>query len=213
MANFFSRWLEKLTPPASKKFFLLLKEQAAGLAEAAKILQSSVDQRTLGTREFTARIHAHENKVDLLTDRFRLAVRQTLIHPVDPDDLLHISNVLDSAVDTMDHVAWRMEAYRLSVTPRMAGLIRVIVQMCGELNALFDHLVRNDSAGVDEKYRRLYDLEKESDRLFHEGVRDIHASGELAFTVEDEILQILETCADQCDEAGQTVVVMLERNR
>lgn len=211
--NVFSRWFEKISPPSAGKFFAQLKEMSVEVHEGARMLKAAVDERTLGAAPFTAKIHAHENSVDTLTEKFLLSVRHTMIHPVDPDDLRDIANSMDSVMDTMDHYSWRMEAYRLTPTAGMKDMIDEIHVMTGELRAMFELLSAADVKGVDAKYLRLSDLEKKSDLIFHGAVRALHASGERCYTTEDEVLAILEECTDRCKEVGQFVVVMLERNR
>ncbi len=211
--NFFSRWLETISPPSAGQFFAQLKDMSVQVHEGARMLKAAVDDRTLGAAPFTEKIHAHENSVDALTGKFLLSVRHTMIHPVDPDDLRDIANSMDSVMDTMDHYSWRMEAYRLAPTPGMKEMIDMIHEMTGEMRGMFDLLNAADVKGVDAKYQRLSDLEKKSDVIFHGAVRALHVAGERSYTVEDEVLAILEECTDRCKEVGQFVVVMLERNR
>lgn len=211
--GFFTQWLEKIVPPSSGKFFQQLRELSVQVHEGAGMLRAAAAGKTLGTPGFTAEIHSHENRADALTEKFLLSVRHTMIHPVDPDDLRDIANSLDTVMDTMDHYSWRMEAYRLTPTGPMMDMIDMIDAMTGELVTIFDLLIAKRLAEVDETYRRLSDLEKRADGIFHNAVRALHARGEKTYTVDDEVLAILEECADRCKEVGQFVVVMLERNR
>ncbi len=212
MNNLFKQWFEKMAPPSSEKFFLLLKKQSDQMFAVAEMLKESVTQKTLGTTEFTTRIHASENVMDALTDAILMSVRHTMIHPVDPDDLRRIADRMDSVVDTMDHFAWRMESYKLAATPSMEQMIGVIHEMAREMPVIFDKLLDGDHAEVQRRYDVLAALEKRADGIFHAAVRQLHAAGERCYTVEDEVIAILEMCADQCEDAGMAVVVMLERN-
>lgn len=211
--NLFSRLMEKLAPPASRKFFLQLKDLAEEVRRGSQTLKTAVNEGRLGNPGFTAELHAIENKADTLTDRILLSIRQTMIHPVDPDDLRDIADGLDSVMDTMDHFAWRMEAYQLSARGAMEQMVGNIHEMAGEMCGMFDALVAADLPGVDARYRRLSDLEKQADGIFHNAVKKLHADGSKTYTVEDEVLSILEECSDLCKEVGRFVVVMLERNR
>ncbi len=211
--NIFNRFLEKIVPPASEKFFLKLRELCALVHEGAQILKLAAGDGTLGSGDFTASIHAHEKKTDALTDGFHLLVRHTMIHPVDPDDLRDIANSLDTVMDTLDHYAWRMEAYHLKPSDSMIAMIGLIGEMTSEMNRLFDFLISNDLSGVDAAFRNISDLEKRADGIFHDTVKSLHAGGERCYTVEDEVLSILEACTDCCKDVGMFVVVMLERNR
>lgn len=211
--NFFKRWIEKMTPPSSAKFFGQLKIQSEAVRGVAEMLSEAVRTRMVGTPEFSARIHAAENQVDKLTDAIRLSVRRTMIHPVDPDDLRDITNGLDSVVDTMDHFAWRIAAYRLTLSPPMEEMVRVIDEMTRELAVIFGLLAGGDTDGIPPRFDRLSALEKDADGIFHGAVKQLHAGGERYFTVEDEVMSILEMCTDQCEDVGEAVVVMLERNR
>lgn len=210
--SFFRDWLEKMTPPTSRKFFLMLKDQAAAAHEVARVLKGGVESGRLGTPEFTAEVHMHERKVDQMMDRLMHAVRQTMIHPVDPDDLRNMAYTLDSTVDTMDHFVWRMEAYRLKASPTAERMIGALVEMTGELDALFDALIGGHHDEVHAKYKRLAALEHGVDQMYHTAIAKLHENGEKALTVEHEVVHILERCADQCRHVARAVVVMLERN-
>ncbi|MBI4178402.1 DUF47 family protein [bacterium] len=211
--SMFQRFLEKIVPPASKKFFDLLRDQSVQVHAGARMLLESVTGGTLGSPEFTLRIHALENQVDALTDRNLMSIRQTMIHPVDPDDLRYLANTLDSVMDTMDHYAWRMEAYRLKPSKSMEDMIRLIHDATLEVQTLFELLAAGRLAEIDGSVGRLSELEKRADGIFHGSIKLLHSAGERTYSVEDEVLSILELCADQCEEAGEGVAVMLERNR
>lgn len=210
--SLFRNWLEKMTPPTSKKFFLMLKDQAAAAHEVARVLKEGVTSGQLGTPEFTAQIHMHERKVDQMMDKLMHTVRQTMIHPVDPDDLRNMAYTLDSTVDTIDHFVWRMEAYRLKASPAIEQMIEALHEMTGELDALFDALIAGNHDEVLTKYKRLAALEHGVDQMYHAAITRLHANGERALTVEHEVVHILERCADQCRHVARAVVVMLERN-
>lgn len=211
--SLFRSLVEKIAPPASTKFFAQLKELSIEIHGGSQLLADAVKTKTLGTPEFTRSLHALENKADAIADRFLLSIRHTMIHPVDPDDLRDIANGLDNIMDTMDHVAWRVEAYRLPPSDFVKEMVDVICQMTQELTVIFDLLISSRPAEIDAKFQSLSELEKQGDSIFHSSVKQLHSRGERGYTVEDEILSILEDCSDQCKRVGQLVVVMLERNR
>lgn len=210
--SLFRDWLEKMAPPTSEKFFSMLKEQAEAAREMARLLKEGSVSGALGTPEFTAKAHMQERKVDELMDRIMHSVRHTMIHPVDPDDLREMAYSLDSTVDTIDHFVWRMEAYGLKASESMKEMIAVLDEMISGLPPIFDLLLARRFDEAHDGYQKLSDLEEGMDRMFHNAVRRIHTAGEKCYTVEDEVLAILERCADQCTHVGRAVVVMLERN-
>lgn len=211
----FSRLIDKISPPSSGEFFLQLKALCVEVQAGARMLQAAQRDGTLGTPIFAAQIHSAENRADTITERILLAIRHTMIHPVDPDDLRMIADSLDSVFDTMDHFSWKMDAYRLKPSNAMAAMIGHIVEMTDVMAEMFNILCGRNVAvdALDEKYRRLSDLERICDRIYHESVREIHTGGERAFTVDEEVLATLEDCSDKCKIVGQEIVVMLERNR
>ncbi|OGH63307.1 MAG: hypothetical protein A3G34_15775 [Candidatus Lindowbacteria bacterium RIFCSPLOWO2_12_FULL_62_27] len=211
--SWFRKVIDAVAPPASGKFFQSLKEISRMAQEAAKMLEGAARDGRLGTAGFAAEIHALENRADAATERFLLSVRHTMIHPIDPDDLREIADRLDSCIDTMDHYSWRMEAFRLKPTAVMIGFIALIRQMADTMTEMFDLLLHADLTGLDAGYRRLNELERQADGLFHSAVHEMHASGGLCYTVEDEVISTLEKCSDRCRDVGHLLVVMTERNR
>ena len=189
-----------------EKFFDLFSESAVLVQKSAKVLEE-IMQNPESLAEKMIELNEVEHAADDVTAMIIDRLNQTLITPMDREDIYTLAQSLDDIIDFVQGSAERMLLYRAG-KPRPAAkeLVRLLVLCTDEILRSFN-LLRNLRGNRDliiAAATRLNQLESEGDRVYRQEVGRLFEEEKDPITIIKwkEILEHLETALDFCEDVG-----------
>jgi predicted phosphate transport protein (TIGR00153 family) len=199
--------------PQKREFFHLFNQSAANAREIARLLVDLLAAWP-GSRDVLRDIREAEHEGDRLTHEVIDLLNRTFVTPFDRDDMYRLATVIDDICDYVDEAADNIDAYEVTVVPRLAHeqadvIYRAAARLCEAVKLL---------EGFGDANRHLFalrELEDEGDRLSREAVAELFRSGQDALTIIrwKDIHEQLEEATDACENAADVLEAILVKNR
>ena len=113
--------------PKEEKFFVLFEQQAQCIAEAAKLLSASIYAGGSQLGVSAAKIREVEHKGDEVTHEIMTSLNQTLLTPMDPEDIHRLASGLDDVLDMIDAAVGRLVLFKLTILPPAVTTLAEII--------------------------------------------------------------------------------------
>jgi len=204
--------------PKDKKVFFPLFEQAANNVVAiATVLVEAVNSTNPATREELYKlIDKLENKGDELTHQIYLELGKNFITPFDREDIHALATAIDDVADNIQGAANRMSLYRIDeFNDHIKKLADLILQASIDLEKAVRELkdLRNVRAIADSCIR-INSVENQADYVFDRAVADLflYEKDAIKLIKYKEILAVLETATDMCEDAANVMESILVKN-
>lgn len=161
-------------------------------------------------------LHEIEHQGDDAKHRLMNELVKAFITPIEREDIIELSQNIDDVTDAIEDVL--MRAYMCNVQSiRPEGIVftELIVKCCTELKALmveFKHFKRSKT--IHDHIIELNRLEEEGDRLFLEGMRELHTAcnNPIDIIAWREMLHYMEKCCDTCEHIADVVESVIFKN-
>ncbi len=154
--------------------------------------------------KLVARIHEVENACDTITHDIIQRLNQTLVIPIDREDVYVLAKALDDVMDAIDDGSARVPMHRIAnARPGAPELAAVILAQTAQLVLAAAHLPKMDES-VPNAIREVKRLEEQADRLHKKPVGELFDSEHDPIEVIKwkEILDFLEDASDRAEEAA-----------
>ena len=204
--------------PKDKKIFFPLFEQAASNVVAiATVLVEAVNTANPATREeMFKQIDKLENRGDELTHQIYLELGKNFITPFDREDIHALATAIDDVADNIQGAANRMSLYRIDeFNDHIKKLADLILQASIDLEKAVRELkdLRNVRAIADSCIR-INSVENQADYVFDRAVADLflYEKDAIKLIKYKEILAVLETATDMCEDAANVMESILVKN-
>jgi predicted phosphate transport protein (TIGR00153 family) len=212
MANIFSFLI-----PQEKKFFPLFEKASGNLLETAKNLSKFVNESDKEKRkELLREIEKLEHIGDSVTHEIFLELSTTFITPFDREDIHALTTVLDDVVDFIHGSAKRMDMYKIALPePNISKFAELIEKSAGELHIAVSEL--RDMKNVDlikAACVRINSIENHADDIFDSAVARLFEENTNAIEIMKmkEVLSVLETATDKCEDAANVLETVIVKN-
>ncbi len=199
--------------PREEKFFTLFNKQAALIVEASELLREGVSNGLHKLPEAAARIQKLEEEGDDISMNLTLALSETFITPIDPEDIQTLCSKLDAVLNGIEDTAHRLVAYKISPIPRpMIEQCDLILASAKALKLAFQCL------SEDKPYREtcleVIRLEERSDIVDRSAVAALfeNESNPIALMKLREIYEFLESTTDMCLHVAVTLQYVAAKN-
>jgi predicted phosphate transport protein (TIGR00153 family) len=199
--------------PREEKFFTLFNKQAALIVEAAELLREGVSNGLHKLPEAAARIQKLEEEGDDLSMSLTLALSETFITPIDPEDIQTLCSKLDAVLNSIEDAAHRLVAYRISPIPKpMIEQCDLILASARAVKLAFQAL------SEDRPYRdnclEVIRLEERSDVVDRSAVAALFEDETNPITIMKlrEIYEFLESTTDMCLHVAVTLQYVAAKN-
>ncbi len=203
--------------PKDKIFFLLFQKASANATETAKALvelvtTSSVDRR----KEMFREIEKLEHVGDDITHETFNQLSLNFITPFDRDDIHNLVSSIDDIVDYIHGASKRIELYKVEeMTPAIVKLAELILKSTEELQIAVSELknLKNISK-IKESTVRINSIENHADDIFDMAIAKLFEEEKNAVEVikMKDVLFVLETATDKCEEAANVINTILIKN-
>jgi len=201
--------------PREERFYDFLESQAKIAQSAIPVLARFVEPGA----DFEA-IHVEVTRIekegDRIVDEVLAALANTMVTPIDREDLQRLSKKLDDVLDYVNLTARSLVIFALrSPSPPMARLLDTLAKSCDVLVEIMPFLRSKQYAALIQGCQRVHTLEKEADFIFrHEISRLFHdeSVGAKDILRAREVLDHLETAVDSCDAVAETLINVAVKN-
>jgi uncharacterized protein len=200
------RWIQKLLP-RSEKFLVLFIKDVENLTEATRKLKEMVRSTTDSEREQIARaIEDLEHRGDEITHTIFHELSLTFITTLDREDIGSLASALDDILDNIDQAATAIQLYQMRVfDDPFQDLVEVIDRQVLELSRAIPQLRDlHDSDRIRESCVKINAYENQADTIFHRALGRLfeHEKDPIALIKKKEILAMLESATDRCEDAA-----------
>ena len=208
---------EKKQKKTSYSYFAFFCEMIDCACQASTALNNMFsDFQSKNLRQEADVIHQIEHAADLKKHDMMSQLLREFLPPIDREDIVNISHVLDEIVDLIEEVVLSLymndiQKCRPDVQPMMA----LIVKQCEELQKLmaeFENYKKSDK--LLESIIVINTLEEEGDRLYLEAMRNLKltCSDPFEMIAWRDIYSSLEDCSDACEKVADAVEEVVMKN-
>ncbi|MBX7052800.1 MAG: DUF47 family protein [Flavobacteriales bacterium] len=203
--------------PKSGKFFDSFSRATNNLLAMTQKFKELLDQNDEQQRESIVReIHDLEHVGDEITHRIFTELSENFITPFDREDIHYLATSLDDVADFINGTASRISLYQLKeIDQVMHSLASVLHRQAVEIDLGVQNL-RNmkNVQRTREAIVRINDLENEADSIFDLAIARLFAeeTNPIEMIKKKEILSVLETATDKCEDVANALESILVKN-
>jgi hypothetical protein len=194
--------------PREVKFFDLFQKSADLSLQAAHEFRAMLDHLP-EVEAYASRIRGLEEQADQISHQTLELLHDTFITPLDREDIHHLTNRLDDIIDFLKAAAERLRLYEMK---EVGAEARTLADFCvlaiGSMKKAVDQLDDlSDPQAVRRHCVEVNRIENEADNVFREASARLlrEAPDFREFIKHKEILEILETVTDHCEDVAQVI--------
>ncbi len=190
--------------PREDKFYELFGQTTDLVCQGAAALTQVMADYTI-IEDKLREMNDIEHKADNITSAIIDRLNQTLVTPMDREDIYTLAQVLDDIIDFIQGSVERMVLYKTGQPSRGAQeLARVLYESSLLIKSSFDYLqnIRSNKNSIIENSCKINALESEADKLYRQEVAHLFEVEKNPIEVIKwkEILEHLETAVDHCED-------------
>jgi predicted phosphate transport protein (TIGR00153 family) len=209
--------LLRLFTPKSVQFFDLFSEATKNLVDMADKFKGLLETKSESERDKWVReIHDLEHKGDNITHRIFTELGENFITPFDREDIHYLATSLDDVADFIHGTSSRISLYNLvEIDQVMHSLASVLQRQVAEIVEAVENLKNMKNAQrVREAIIRINDLENEADSIFDLAIARLFSeeTNPIEMIKKKEILSVLETATDKCEDVANSIESILVKN-
>ncbi|MEN9638197.1 MAG: hypothetical protein RLZZ262_65 [Bacteroidota bacterium] len=203
--------------PSTGNFFESFSEATSNLVTISARLKDLVQANDEATRETIVReIRDLEHVGDEITHRLFIELSNNFITPFDREDIHMLASALDDIADFVNGAASRISLYKfVDSDPVIGSLVGVLNRQTTEIHQAVANLKNLKNAQrVREAIIRINDLENEADSIFELAIARLFSdeTDPIALIKKKEILSVIETATDKCEDVANVIESILVKN-
>ena len=208
---------EKKQKKTSYSYFAFFCEMIDCACQASTALNNMFsDYQPKNLRQEADVIHEIEHAADLKKHDMMSQLLREFLPPIDREDIVNISHVLDEIVDLIEEVVLSLYMNDIrKCRPDVQPMVALIAKQCEELRKLmaeFENYKKSDK--LMESIIVINTLEEEGDRLYLEAMRNLKltCSDPFEMIAWRDIYSSLEDCSDACEKVADAVEEVVMKN-
>ena len=208
---------EKKQKKAGYSYFAFFCEMIECACEASTALNAMFSNfESANLRQEADVIHEIEHAADLKKHDMMSQLLREFLPPIDREDIVNISHVLDEIVDLIEEVVLSLYMNDIrKCRPDVQPMVALIAKQCEELRKLmaeFENYKKSDK--LMESIIVINTLEEEGDRLYLEAMRNLKltCSDPFEMIAWRDIYSSLEDCSDACEKVADAVEEVVMKN-
>ncbi len=203
--------------PKDRKFFPLFEQATANLVDIStclvKVVSTTDEDKKIA---FYKEIERLEHVGDDVTHQILLELSKNFITPFDREDIHALATAIDDVADYIYGSANRLNLYKITqATDSMVELAVLIQQACSDLHkAVCELKDLKNFRNITDSCVRINSAENQADHVFNKAVADLfdHEENALVIMKYKEILSVLETATDKCEDAANVMESILVKH-
>lgn len=209
-------FLSMFTPKTSNFFDYFAESTANLVAMSAKFIELTSKQDQNDRENIVREIRDLEHTGDNITHHIFTELGTNFITPFDREDIHYLATSLDDVADFINGTASRIALYKLGAFDQvMHQLASVIHRQTIEIDQAIKNLrnMKNEQR-VREAIVRINDLENEADSIFDLAIARLFSeeTNPIELIKKKEILSVLETATDKCEDVANVLETILVKN-
>ncbi|MGB7993188.1 DUF47 domain-containing protein [Methanoregula sp.] len=199
--------IRDLILPEDKIFFTLFKEMAQKINEAATTLNEITHELPNGT-EKSHKVRQIEHQGDEITRQIYEHLNESLITPLEPDEIARLAPAFDDVLDKIDWVTHQLANYGIQESNDVLKEYSYLITMTGTeitlaLNALATLSKPDDVRAHATEINRLYNL---SGELLSRAVLELFKAQDLLLIIKlKDIYEGLAKVMEKCNDVGHAL--------
>ncbi|MCW3059242.1 MAG: putative phosphate transport regulator [Capsulimonas sp.] len=201
--------------PREEKFFDLFDRLAEKVVLAAEVLEDTLQDYSR-LEEAASRLRILENEADQIVHEAMDRLNKTFVTPLDREDVLALTHVMDDVLDYTESAVDRMILYSIpNAVPRSLEIATLIVNAAQQIRQGVTGL-RNfgDIRGILDPCVVINALENQGDSINRQALRALFSEGHDAVTILKwrEVYDHLETALDRCEDVADVLQTIAVKN-
>jgi hypothetical protein len=194
--------IRDLILPEDKVFFELFKDMTGKINEAASVLNEITHELPAGT-EKAHKVRQLEHLGDEVTRHIYEQLNESLITPLEPDEIARLAPAFDDVLDRIDRVTHQLANYGIPQTNDVLREFSYLIMLSGtEIAGALDALAKlnrpEDVKSHVLEINRLYNLSSE---LLSRAVLDLFKTQDLLMIIKlkdiyEGLARVMATCND-----------------
>ena len=157
-------------------------------------------------KSYVDKMHEIEHSGDKKKHEMLEVLLKAFMTPIERDDILLLSSCLDEVTDKIEDVALRMYCNDIEdIFEPAKKMVKVVIDSCEEMLKMMEEFKNfKKSKSLKEIIIKINTLEEDGDKLFIEGLRELHTKEKdpLKVITWREILIYLEKCTDATEHVA-----------
>jgi uncharacterized protein len=193
--------------PENKVFFSLFAQMSEIIGEAAATLNEITHELPLGT-EKAQRVHQLEHKADEVTRHIYEKLNESLITPLEPEEISRLAPVMDDVMDRIDRVTQQICTYGLTEqNDKLREFSYMILLASTEISHAFKELPDMEKIqGIKDHANEINHLYNRAIELQSLAVLEIFKSKDLLLIIKlKDIYEGLGLVMEKCNDVGHAL--------
>ena len=201
--------------PREERFFDLFDKIAEKVVMAAEVLEDTL-QDYEHLEAAISKLRALEHEADQLVHEAMDRLNKTFVTPLDREDILALTHVLDDVLDYTQSAADCMSLYGIAApVPHSLEMATILVSATQQIRQAVTGL-RNfgDIRGILDPCIRINSLENQGDAANRQALRALFGGDQDAVTILKwrEVYEHLETALDRCEDVADVLQTIAVKN-
>lgn len=188
--------------PNEKQFFHLLAQQSRHALDGATLLNRALANSTIKSKDIEL-MHKIEEAGDKVRHETVTKLNQSLITPIDREDIYELSGALDNILDATDRLMYRFKTYnKLRPSRETKEMAKILLESMEELDKAVNGLPKE---GIEllNRCRRISELEEKADIYYRDMLEELFRKKDVkGIIVEKELIEFAEDAIDKCHHAA-----------
>ena len=202
----------------SDKFYFDNFSQCAALSKKAAdyLLECLENYNPCRIEKMLEEVHEIEHSADIKRHEMSDTLARAFVTPVDREDLDMLSHNLDNVTDKIEEIVQKLYINNITeINPSAVSFAKQIVRACEYICEVMDEFVNfKKSKRIQTLIIKLNDIEDVCDKIYLSSMRELMKSPQDIFITISwrEIFDCFESCADLCENVGESIGLVIMKN-
>lgn len=202
----------------SDKFYFDNFSQCAALSKKAAdyLLECLENYNPCRIEKMLEEVHEIEHSADIKRHEMSDTLARAFVTPVDREDLDMLSHNLDNVTDKIEDIVQKLYINNITeINPSAVSFAKQIVRACEYICEVMDEFVNfKKSKRIQTLIIKLNDIEDVCDKIYLSSMRELMKNPQDIFITISwrEIFDCFESCADLCENVGESIGLVIMKN-
>ena len=200
------------------KFYFDNFSQCAALSKKAAdyLLECLENYNPCRIEKMLEEVHEIEHSADIKRHEMSDTLARAFVTPVDREDLDMLSHNLDNVTDKIEEIVQKLYINNITeINPSAVSFAKQIVRACEYICEVMDEFVNfKKSKRIQTLIIKLNDIEDVCDKIYLSSMRELMKNPQDIFITISwrEIFDCFESCADLCENVGESIGLVIMKN-
>ena len=202
----------------SDKFYFDNFSQGASLSKKAAdyLFECLENYNPCRIEKMLEEVHEIEHSADIKRHEMSDTLARAFVTPVDREDLDMLSHNLDNVTDKIEEIVQKLYINNITeINPSAVSFAKQIVRACEYICEVMDEFVNfKKSKRIQTLIIKLNDIEDVCDKIYLSSMRELMKNPQDIFITISwrEIFDCFESCADLCENVGESIGLVIMKN-